>query len=108
MEKLRIYYSFKGNGISFIVKPSDYDILKTSFPEAQPARSIFVEYERKSDFRNYHAQLENYIFPAIAGFAKSEDLKKIKLIEFSIMPQFEITYTINNYDQEVQLHTLFE
>ena len=44
------------------------------FPEAQPAKSVFVEYDIRSDFKDYHAQLENYIFPAIAGFSKPEDL----------------------------------
>jgi hypothetical protein len=103
MEKLRIYYSFKGNGISFGTKAGDYDILKSLFPEAQPAMSIFVEYDRKTDFKNYHAQLENYIFPALAGFPKAEDLKKISTVEFLLLPGFKVTHTINNYDKEVQL-----
>ena len=103
MEKLRIYYRYKGNGISFVVKPSDYDILKSTFQDAQPAMSVFIEYDRSSGFQNYHAQLENYIFPALVGFQKSEDLNKIKTVEFILTPQFEVTYTINNYEQEVQL-----
>ena len=96
MDKLRIYYRFKGNGISFVVKPSDYDILKATFQEAQPAMSVFIEYDRSSGFQNYHAQLENYIFPALVGFPKQDDLKKIKTVEFIVTPKFEVTYTINN------------
>lgn len=103
MEKLRIYYRFKGNGIVFGSAASDYDKLKVAFPNAQPAKSIFVEYDMRSDFRNFHAQLENYIFPALAGFPKPEDLKNIKKAEFILMPDEKITYTINNYEQEVQL-----
>lgn len=102
MEKLRIFYSFKGNGISFGTKAGDYDILKATFPETQPAMSVFVEYDRKSNFKNYHAQLENYIFPALAGFPSPEDLKKIKTVEFILLPGFTVTYTIKNHDKEVQ------
>ncbi len=102
MEKLRIYYRFKGNGIIFGSAASDYDVLKKAFPDAQPAKSVFVEYDMKSDFRKYHAQLENYIFPALAGFRKAEDLKNIKTIDFILTPDFTVTYTINNYEQQVQ------
>jgi hypothetical protein len=102
MEKLRIYYSFKGNGISFSLLPSDCNLLKDAFPEAQPAMGIFVQYDIRSDFRNYHAQLENYIFPAIAGLPKMEDLKKISVVEFIKTPGRIVTYEINNYEQEVQ------
>ncbi|MBL7816604.1 MAG: hypothetical protein JNL70_16405 [Saprospiraceae bacterium] len=104
MDKLTIYYSFKGNGILFGPTSYDYESLKKLFPNAQPAKSIFVEYDRQSDFKNYHAQLENYIFPAIAGFPVSEDLKKIKVIEFMMTPGRTVTYTIKNniYEQEIQ------
>ena len=104
MEKLTIYYRFKGNGILFGPTSYDYETLKTVFSNAQPAKSIFVEYDWRSDFKNYHAQLENYIFPAIAGFPKAEDLKKIKTVEFMITPGRIVTYTINNniYEPEIQ------
>ena len=102
MEKLRIYYRFKGNGIVFISGASDYDNLKSTFPDAQPAKSVFVEYDWRSDFKNYHAQLENYIFPALAGFPKSENLKNIKQVDFILMPDEKIAYSINNYEPEIQ------
>ena len=102
MDKLRIYYRFKGNGIIFGSAASDYELLKKTFPNAQPAKSVFVEYDMKSDFRKYHAQLENYIFPALAGFSKSEDLKNIKTIDFILTPEFKVTYTINNHESQIQ------
>ncbi len=102
MDKLRIYYRFKGNGIIFGSAASDYELLKKTFPNAQPAKSVFVEYDMKSDFRKYHAQLENYIFPALAGFSKPEDLKNIKTIDFILTPEFKVTYTINNHEPQIQ------
>jgi hypothetical protein len=102
MEKLRIYYRFKGNGIIFGSAASDYDLLKKNFPTSQPAKSVFVEYDIKSDFRKYHAQLENYIFPALAGFQKAEDLKNIKKVDFILTPEFTVTYTINNHEPQSQ------
>ena len=102
MEKLRIYYRFKGNGIVFVVAANDYDMLKSFFPKAQPAKSVFVEYDMRSDFRNYHAHLEHYVFPALAGFPISENLKNIKKVDFILMPDEKVTYTINNYEPEIQ------
>jgi hypothetical protein len=105
MDKLTIYYRFKGNGILFGLISSEHKDLKALFPYAQPAKSIFVEYDIKSDFKNYHPQLENYIYPAIAGFPTSEDLKKIKEIEFILTPERIVTHTINNtklYEPQVQ------
>lgn len=102
MEKLRIYYSYKGNGISFGLLPSDFEALKMAFPDAQPALSVFVQYDINSNFKNYHAQLENFIFPTMAGFFKQDDLKKIKIVEFIKTPERIVTYEIKNYEQEVQ------
>ena len=102
MEKLRIYYSYKGNGISFGLLPSDYEALKAAFPEAQPATSVFVQYDISSNFKNYHAHLENYIFPTMVGFFKLEDLKKIKVVEFMKTPERIVTCEINNYEQKIQ------
>ncbi len=103
MEKLKIYYGVQGNGIVFGFMPSDYDIFKQYFPDAKPAKRIFVEYDIKSNFEQYHAQLENYIFPALVGLSDFKDLRKIKSVDFIKTPEYEITYTINQKnDKEVQ------
>ncbi len=102
MEKLQIDYSFKGNGILFVLSPIELENFKRNFPEAQPAISVFVQYDIKSDFRNYHAQLESYIFPVLVGLPKREDLKKIKHIDFIFTRTQTVTYTIDNYEQKVQ------
>jgi hypothetical protein len=102
MEKLRIYYSVKGNGILFGFLPPQLEEFKKIFPDAQPAKGIFVQYDIRSDFKNYHAQLESFIFPALVGFPTTEDLKRIKMVEFFKTPDNVVTYTINNYEQEVQ------
>ena len=96
MDKMRIYYNYKGNGIVFITNASDYDKLKASFPNAQPARSIFIEYDWRSNFKEYHPQLESLIFPALTGFSKQEDLKQIQMVEFILTPKKIVTYTIQN------------
>lgn len=103
MEKLKIYFGVQGNGMAFGFMPSEYDALKSQFPDAQPAKRIFIEYDLKSNFEKYHAHLENYIFPALVGFSDLKDLKKIKSIDFIKTPEYEVTYTINqNYEQEIQ------
>ena len=94
MEKMRIYYSYKGNGIVFGTYEGDYKRLKSDFPNAQPARSITIEYDRQSNFKDYHPQLENYILPALTGFPKLEDLKQIKTVQFILTPEMVVTYTI--------------
>ena len=102
MDKLRIYYRFKGNGVIFITSSGDYDKVKQRFPNANPAKSIFVEYDRNTDFSNYHQQLEHYIFPVLMGSLSPANLKEIKKVEFILMPDEKLTYTINNYEPEVQ------
>ena len=68
MEKLRIIYNYRGNGIGFEIKWRDQLDLKKNFPSAQPAEGIFIQYDIKSDFVNYHPNLENYVLPALVGF----------------------------------------
>lgn len=104
MEKIKILYGIQGNGMTFGLDLKFYFWLKEHYPNAQPARRIFVEFDMKSNFADYHANLENYIFPALMGLPNSEDLKKIKKIEFVKTPEMKVTYTIEqNYEQEKQL-----
>jgi hypothetical protein len=104
MENVKILYGVQGNGMTFGLDLNLYFWIKEHYPKAQPARRIFVEYDMKSDFADYHANLESYIFPALMGFPTNEELKKIKKIEFVKTPEMRITYTIEqNYEQEKQL-----
>ena len=106
MEKLQIYYGVQGDGMTFNLMPSDYRAIKKMFPDSQPPKSIFVVYDWRVDFANYHAHLEKYIFPALMGFMNEEDLKQFKTIEFVKTPEEQVTYTIeqnnNQNDQEIQ------
>ena len=102
MEKLRIYYGVQGDGMTFFVNSNDTQTIKKMFPDAQPPKSIFVVYDWRTDFANYHANLEKYIFPALMGFNNDEDLKKIKKIEFVKMPEERVTYTIEQNEQNEQ------
>ena len=105
MEKLQIEYGVQGDGMTFGLRSSDQRVLEKMFPDAQPPESIFVIYDWRVDFVNYHANLEKYIFPALMGLKNDEDLKKIKKIEFVKMPENKVTYTIEQNeqnDQEIQ------
>ena len=94
MEKIQIYYGVQGDGMTFLLEWDDSIALKAKFPDAQPPKSIFVTYDWRLDFANYHANLEKYIFPALMGLQNDEDLKQFKTIEFVKMPEEKVTYTI--------------
>jgi hypothetical protein len=101
MEKIRINYGVQGNGMTFELNINDYKEIKQLYPNAQPAKSIFVQYDMRSNFAEYHPQLEKYVYPALVGFANDEDFKKIKQIEFSY--GHKVTYVIeNNYEQKAE------
>ncbi len=102
MEKIQIEYGVQGDGMTFGLRLTDYDIIKKMFPDAQPPESIFVVYDMKTDFANYHANLEKYIFPALMGFKNDDDLKRFKKIEFVKMPEERVTYTIEQNEQNEQ------
>ena len=106
MEKIQIYYGVQGDGMTFGLLPSAQRAIKKMFPDSQPPKSIFVVYDWRVDFANYHAHLEKYIFPALMGFMDENDLKQFKTIEFVKTPEEQVTYTIeqNNKqnDQEIQ------
>ena len=105
MEKLQIYYGVQGDGMTFGFMPSTYRAIKKMFPDAQPPESIFVVYDWRVDFANYHGNLEKYIFPALMGLKNDDDLKQFKTIEFVKTPEEVVTYTIeqnNQNEQEIQ------
>ena len=82
-------------------------MLKDLFPDAQPAESIFIEYGMQSGFEKYRMQLENYIFPALVGFAHTDDLKKIKTVEFVKMPEGTVTYKIEQTYEQLHKEPVF-
>ena len=105
MEKIQIEYGVQGDGMTFGLRMSDARIIKKMFPDSQPPDSIFVIYDWRVDFANYHANLEKYIFPALMGLKNDDDLKQFKTIEFVRMPEQQVTYTIEQNeqnDQEIQ------
>jgi hypothetical protein len=42
MEKIRINYGVQGNGMTFELDLDDYKAIKRLYPNAQPAKSVFV------------------------------------------------------------------
>jgi hypothetical protein len=108
MEKLVIHYGIQGNGMKFGLTVRNFKIIKELFPDAQPAKGVFVEYDMRTNFAQYHPHLERYVFPALLGLANEADLKKIKHIEFVKTPEMIVTHTIDQttpseiYEQEVQ------
>lgn len=109
MEKIKIYYGTQGNGMTFRMALHNYDAIKAQFPDAQPAKGVFVEYDFRANFADYHPHLERYVFPALVGLANAADLEKIERIEFIKTPEMTLTYTIESSkkqhqnEQEIQL-----
>ena len=103
MEKIQIYYGVQGDGMTFGLRQRTYDAIKEMFPDARPPMSIFVIYDWRTDFANYHANLEKYIFPALMGFVNDQDLKRFKTIEFIKTPEKTVTYTIEQHEPENEL-----
>jgi hypothetical protein len=102
MEKLQILYGVQGDGMTFTLRLRDYLSFKERFPDARPPKSIFVNFDWRTDFANYHGNLEKYIFPALMGFVDEKDLKKFKKIDFVKMPEERVTYTIEQNEQDEQ------
>ena len=94
MDTLQIQYGIQGNGMTFTLDWDDYKMIKQLFPNAQPAKRIFIEYDMKTDFEHNHAHLEKYVFPALLGFPNEQELKQFKTIEFWKTPGFILTYKI--------------
>ena len=109
MEKIRIFYGIQGNGVSFGLAPSDYNAIKARFPDAQPSKGVFVEYDFRTNFADYRPHLERYVFPALVGLANEADLKQFERIEFIKTPGQTLTYVIEQnkkqdyYEQKEQL-----
>jgi hypothetical protein len=94
MDTLTIHYGIQSNGISFGLTYDAYKMIKKLFPHAQPSKGVFVEYDRRSDFKAYRPQLERYVFPALVGMIDEKDLKQFKRIEFVQTPEMIVTYVI--------------
>jgi hypothetical protein len=94
MDKLTIHYGIQGNGIAFGLTYDDYNTIKEKFPEAQPAKGVFVSYDIRSSFKIHRPQLERYVFPTLVGMFEEEDLKQFERIEFVKTPEMEVTYVI--------------
>ena len=102
MEKITIYYGIQGNGVSFGLDIDDYRAIKKQFPNAQPSKGVFVEYDMRSNFADYRPQLERYVFPALVGVVNDEDLKKFDRIEFVKTPGLIVTYIIEQNKKQNQ------
>lgn len=64
------------DGYTFSIAPSIRQRIKSWFPNAHPANTIFVSYDTQSDFEVYYGKLENYIYPALLGIDNQADLTK--------------------------------
>jgi hypothetical protein len=102
MDQLSIHYGVQGNGIKFGLTLRTYQAVKAAFPNAQPAKGVFVEYDMRTNFAEYHPHLERYVFPALLGLPDEADLKQFRKIDFIKTPEMVITYTIEQNDQKIQ------
>jgi len=86
------------DGLTFSLTPSLRELIRKLFPDSHPANRIFVAYDTRSDFEEQYEQLEPYIYPALLGINKEEDLKKINEIEFVDTQSGAVLHTVNPGD----------
>ncbi len=82
MTAIRINVYKQLDGYNYSLLPSMRDLIKKLFPGSHPANSIFVGYDTKSDFEQYHSKLERYIYPALLGVDKEQIRGQVDEIEF--------------------------
>ena len=83
MEAIKISVNKQMDGYTFSIAPSIRQLIKSWFPNAHPANSIFVAYDTKSDFELYYGKLEHFIYPALLGVDNQNDLNmKVDEIQF--------------------------
>ena len=106
MDKLTIHYGVQGNGINFGLRYDHYKMVKAMFPNAQPSKGVFVQYDFRVDFEHHRPQLERIVFPTLVGTFDDADLKQFKHIEFVKTPEMIVTYVIDQttsqYDSQIQ------
>ena len=51
--------------MAFRMAVSDCKAIKAQFPDAHPAKGVFVEYDFRANFADYYPHLERYVFPAM-------------------------------------------
>ena len=98
MNAIKINVNKQMDGYTFSIAPSLRALIKKVFPDAYPANRIFVAYDTKSDFERQYARLETYIYPALLGINKNDDLKKIDEIKFVDTESGAILHTVNPRD----------
>ncbi len=76
MEALKINVNKQLDGYAFSIGPSVRKKLKSWFPNAYPANSLFLSYDIKSDFQLPFDKFEVNIFPVLFGVGDQEELKK--------------------------------
>jgi hypothetical protein len=76
MEALKINVNKQLDGYAFSIGPSVRKKLKSWFPNAYPANSLFLSYDIKSDFNLPFDKFEVNIFPVLFGVGDQKELKK--------------------------------
>jgi hypothetical protein len=74
MQTIKINVNKHMDGYTFCLMPPFRELIKSWFPNAYPANTIFVAYDTNSNFEPYIKHLENYIYPALLGIEKQSDL----------------------------------
>jgi len=83
MAAIRINVNKQMDGYTFSIAPSIRQLIKSWFPNAHPANTIFVSYDTKSDFEHHYGKLEGYIYPALLGVDNQSELnQKVDVIQF--------------------------
>jgi hypothetical protein len=96
MEAIKINVNKHLDGFNFSIAPSIRELIRSWFPNAQPANNIFVRYDMKSDFESNYSKLELFIYPALLGVESQSDLKqKVKEILFVDTQTGNVLHSLN-------------
>ena len=91
MEALKINVNKQLDGYAFSIGPSVRKKIKSCFPNAYPANSLFISYDIKSDFMLQFDKFEGNIFPVLFGIGDQHELRK-KVNEIIL---FIVSYSID-------------
>ena len=82
MESIKIGVNRQMNGYNFSISPSVRQLIKQIFPNAFPAKSLFIGYDSTTEFEKNIDLIEPHIFMALLGVSNEDELASIGAVEF--------------------------
>jgi len=82
MSAIKIRVNKQLDGFTFAILPSVREFVKTLFPGAHPANTLFISYDTASGFDMLQNGLEKQIYPMLLGVDRERLRKEVTEIEF--------------------------